>query len=97
MTGAADSINEIREVVSRMSEHVTTIVAAVEEQTATTSTMSASVHRAAAGSSGITHNIRAVAQRVQATDAAVADTMASIEQLTVMAREMDDVARTFAV
>ena len=97
MTGAVDSINDIRDIVSRMSEHVTTIAAAVEEQTATTSTMAASVHGAAAGTSGITDNIRAAAQQVEATDAAVEETMASIEQLTRMAAEMDVIAHTFAV
>ncbi|MFN8196491.1 MAG: methyl-accepting chemotaxis protein [Nocardioidaceae bacterium] len=97
MTGAVESINEIREVVSRMSEHVTTIASAVEEQTATTSTMSESVHQAAAGSSDIALNIRAVASQVEATDTAVETTMASIEQLTMMAAEMDEVAHTFTV
>jgi methyl-accepting chemotaxis protein len=97
MTGAVSSIDEIREVVSRMSEHVTTIASAVEEQTATTTTMSASVHQAAAGSTGIADHIRAVAQEVEATDVAVESTMASIEQLTLMAAEMDQVAATFTV
>jgi len=97
MTGAVDSITAIREVIAQMSEHVTTIAAAVEEQTATTTTMSASVHQAAIGSAGIADNIRAVAQQVGATDAAVEDTLANIEQLTMMAAEMDQVAATFTV
>ncbi len=59
--GAVTAIEQITEVIARISDFQTTIASAVEEQTATTGEMNRSVAEAASGTGDIAQNITGVA------------------------------------
>ena len=91
------TIREITDVIGRVNDYVTTIASAVEEQSATTSSISVSVHQAASGSGLIAERVRGVADIVSETDGAVAGSSRTLEELTEMAAAMDRVTATFRV
>ena len=59
---AVDAIEQIGQVIARISDMQNTIASAVEEQTATTNEISQNINEAARGSSQIAENISSVAQ-----------------------------------
>ena len=76
--GATEAVGRIREVIGQINEFSSTIAAAVEEQSATTQGMNASVAQAAGGSSEVTHLVSAVAEVARAaSDSARASRAAS--------------------
>ena len=94
---AVATIRQISDVIGRVNEYVTTIASAVEEQSATTSQMSVSVHQAANGSSQMAENVQSVATIVAQTDQSVESNTRTLEELTQMAAKMDQVTATFTV
>ena len=86
--GAVSAIEEISEVIGRISDYQNVIAAAVEEQTATTNEMSRSVAEAAGGSVQITDNIAGVAQAAALTSQGVIDAQTSVDQINVMAGDL---------
>ncbi|MBG0826102.1 methyl-accepting chemotaxis protein [Planomonospora sp. ID91781] len=95
-TGAAVSaISEITDVIAQVSEYQETVAAAIEEQAATTRTMSRSVADAAAGSSGIAANIDGVADATDMASQGVASTTEAVSELAGMAARMRTLVSRF--
>jgi methyl-accepting chemotaxis protein len=94
---AVVAISEISEIISRISEYQTTIAAAVEEQTATSSEMNRGVTEAAAGSAEIAANIVAVAAASQLTTRTVGDSQRASAELARMSDEMQSIVSRFRV
>ena len=83
---AAAEIGRIGEIITRINDYQMTIAGAVEEQTATTSSMAASVAQAAAGGREIASALDAVGQSSERT-------MAEVEAIRAAARELADTSR----
>jgi methyl-accepting chemotaxis protein len=81
-TGAVAAIDQVSQIIARISDYQMTIASAVEEQTATTAEMSRAVTEAAAGAGEIAGSITTVA----ATAGTSADVLARVDG------DMDDVA-----
>jgi methyl-accepting chemotaxis protein len=95
-TGAAVSaISEITDVIAQVSEYQETVAAAIEEQAATTRTMSRSVADAAAGSSDIAANIDGVADATDMAGQGVASTAEAVSELAGMASRMRTLVSRF--
>ena len=78
---AVAALVEITEVIDKVNSYASTIAAAVEEQTATTSEMARNVGQAAHGSGDIAATITSVAQAAQLTTAGAAATQNTAQQL----------------
>jgi len=78
---AVAALVEITEVIDKVNSYASTIAAAVEEQTATTSEMARNVGQAAHGSGDIAATITSVAQAAQSTTAGAAATQSTAHQL----------------
>jgi methyl-accepting chemotaxis protein len=87
-TGAVTAIEEISQVIARISDFQTTIASAVEEQTATTSEMNRSVSDAATGTSEIAENITGVAEAARLTSEGVTETQQATGNLARMSAEL---------
>ncbi|MBT0769863.1 methyl-accepting chemotaxis protein [Kineosporia sp. J2-2] len=85
---AVTAISEIGTVIAQINDFQTTIAAAVEEQSATTTTMSRSVGDAAQGATGIAGNIASVAEATRSTTATLTEADAAVEQLDRVAAEL---------
>jgi methyl-accepting chemotaxis protein len=96
-SGAVTAIEEISQVISRISDFQTTIASAVEEQTATTNEMNRSVSEAATGTTEIAHNITGVARAAQMTSEGVAKAQKSSSDLSRMAHDLSDLVSGFRV
>ena len=83
--GAVFAIGEIATVINTINNYTTTIAAAVEEQTATTSEIARSVGHAAEGSASIFENITGVSQAAQQVTAGATDTQQTASELARMA------------
>jgi len=83
---AADEIARIGEIITRISDFQTTIAGAVEEQTATTSAMAASVSQAADGG-------RQIASALDEVGRSAERTMGDIEAIRAAARELAETSR----
>ncbi|WP_449064820.1 methyl-accepting chemotaxis protein [Planomonospora algeriensis] len=95
-TGAAVSaISEITDVIAQVSEYQETVAAAIEEQAATTQTMSRSVADAATGSSDIAANIDGVADATDMASQGVASTTEAVSELAGMAARMRTLVSRF--
>ena len=92
---AVNAIRHISEVIARISDYQTTIAGAVEEQTATTGTMNASVADAAAGSTEVAANIDSVAAAASAASADVEHSRIAATELARMARELKEAVGQF--
>ncbi|GIH81480.1 methyl-accepting chemotaxis protein [Planobispora longispora] len=92
---AVRAISEITEVITQISQFQETVSAAVEEQAATTQTMSHSVSEAAAGSSGIAANIGGVAAATLLTGQGVDSTTDAVGELAGMAARMRTLVSRF--
>jgi methyl-accepting chemotaxis protein len=95
--GAVTAIEEITQVIARISDFQTTIASAVEEQTATTNEMNRSVGEAATGTGEISQNITGVAEAAQLTSEGVARAQQSSSDLSRMAHELSDLVSGFRV
>jgi methyl-accepting chemotaxis protein len=95
-TGAAvNAIEEISDVVGRINEYQLGIAAAVEEQTATTNTMSRSTIEAAAGSAEIADTISTVAAAAQTTTGSIDDTRTAAAELATMGADLQQLVDQF--
>ncbi|HWS33291.1 MAG TPA: methyl-accepting chemotaxis protein [Actinoplanes sp.] len=95
--GAVIAIEQISEVIGRISDFQTTIASAVEEQTATTAEMNRSVGEAASGTGEISRSITGVAQAAQNTSAGVVETQQAIAELARMSTELTTMVSRFRV
>ena len=94
-TGAVLAIEQITQVIARISDYQTTIASAVEEQTATTSEMSRSVAEAATGTGEIAQNITGVAESARQTSEGVTQSQQAISDLTQMSTRLSTLVTAF--
>ena len=83
--GAVQAISEISSIISVINDSQSTIAAAVEEQTATTTEMNRNVAEAAQSADQIAENIGAVASATGQTTVAMGDARSAIEEVARMA------------
>jgi methyl-accepting chemotaxis protein len=88
-----DAIRQIGQVIATINDYTSTIAAAVEEQTATTSEIARSVGQAADGSSSIAETIAGVAQAAQQVTSGATETQ---QTATELARTATDLRATVA-
>jgi methyl-accepting chemotaxis protein len=96
-SGAVTAIEEISDVIGRISEFQTTIASAVEEQTATTAEMNRSVGEAAGGTGEIAQNITGVAEAARMTSQGVTETQQATTELARMSTELSSLVATFRI
>jgi methyl-accepting chemotaxis protein len=94
-TGAVTAIEEISQVIARISDFQTTIASAVEEQTATTTEMNRSVNEAAIGTGEIAENINGVAAAARQTSEGVVQSQQATDNLAGMSRELTALVGNF--
>jgi methyl-accepting chemotaxis protein len=94
-TGAVTAIEEISNVIARISDFQTTIASAVEEQTATTGEMNRSVTEAATGTNEIAENINGVAEAARLTSEGVGQTQQATADLARMSTELTALVANF--
>ncbi|GIF15789.1 methyl-accepting chemotaxis protein [Actinoplanes teichomyceticus] len=93
--GAVSAIEQISQVISKISDYQTTIASAVEEQTATTTEMGRSVSEAATGTNEIAQGITGVASAAEATSRGVADTRQATTELAQMSQQLSGLVGGF--
>jgi methyl-accepting chemotaxis protein len=86
--GAVAAINDIREIIAQINEIQATIASAVEEQSATTNTISRHVREAASSSTEIAHGVSQVAEASTKTSQGATDTRRAAEELADLAGEL---------
>ncbi|MCG2798910.1 MAG: methyl-accepting chemotaxis protein [Cellulomonas sp.] len=86
--GAVEAIEEIGSIIGSINDYQTSIAAAVEEQAATTTTMSRGVDEAAAGSEQIAGSIGGVARSAGSSAVVVGEVQQQIGLLTQAATEI---------
>lgn len=96
-SGAVSAIEQITEVISRISDYQITIASAVEEQTATTNEVVRNVAEAATGAVQISENVDGVAQAAQTTSAGITQTRAAASDLARMSSELQRIVGGFRV
>jgi methyl-accepting chemotaxis protein len=94
---AVVAISEIGGIIARINDYQTTIAAAVEEQTATTSEMNRGVGEAAAGSAEIAANIVSVASAAALTTESVTESQRASEELARMSSQVHTIVARFTV
>jgi methyl-accepting chemotaxis protein len=92
---AVGAIDQLGEIIERISEYQATVASAVEEQAATTAEMSRSVARASTGSSSIATTIAGVASASAVTTEGVATIERSVSELATMATQMRSLVARF--
>jgi len=92
---ATDAIGRISHVIAEISENQTTIAAAVEEQTATTSEISRNVMEISAGSSHMAGTIGHIAESAANTSSGAGATQQSAHDLSTLAQRVQDLVRQF--
>ena len=86
--GAVVAIRQIASIIKLIDDSQSTIAAAVEEQTATTTEMNRNVSEAALSASQIAENIDAVAAATGSTTRAMNDAQAAIDEVARMATSL---------
>jgi len=94
---AVVAIEEISEVIARISDIQNTIASAVEEQTATTNEITRHVTEAATGANEIAASITGVAQAAHDTSSGAASTQVSARDLAELADELNRSVMRFVV
>jgi methyl-accepting chemotaxis protein len=92
---AVDAIAEISTTITRISDVLSTIATAVEEQTATTAEIGNSVAEAARGSSEIAQSISQLSQRAEETSTTAEQTRATAASLDELAKKLQEVVSGF--
>ncbi|GIG30759.1 methyl-accepting chemotaxis protein [Cellulomonas marina] len=95
--GAVTAIAQITHVIDSINDFQSTIAAAVEEQTATTSEMTRSVAEAATGSGEIATNITGVATAADSTTQGVSESQQAVAELARMSAELRGLVGRFQV
>ncbi|GIG30646.1 methyl-accepting chemotaxis protein [Cellulomonas marina] len=93
--GAVVAIGEIEHIIASINDYQTTIAAAVEEQTATTSEMSRGVAEAAEGSGEIARTVGAVAEAAGASSRVVDEVEVQVGELSTLAADLTARVRAF--
>ncbi len=93
----SDALSRISEVIQRINETQATIASAVEEQTATTGEISASVHVAAQGSEEIAANIERVAGAAGEASAGADETLRAAEEMLTLSKHLAEIVDAFTV
>jgi methyl-accepting chemotaxis protein len=93
--GAVLAIEEISQVIARISDFQTTIASAVEEQTATTAEMNRSVTEAASGTASIAENITGVADAARLTSQGVTQSQQATNELARMSSDLTALVGAF--
>ncbi|MEU7908632.1 methyl-accepting chemotaxis protein [Actinoplanes sp. NPDC049118] len=93
--GAVGAIEEISEIIGRISEFQTTIASAVEEQTVTTNEMSRNVTEAAEAGGRVAETITEVASSVQLTTVGVTEATRAAGQLAEMSDDLRAIVNRF--
>jgi methyl-accepting chemotaxis protein len=93
--GAVTAIEEISEIIGRISEFQTTIASAVEEQTVTTNEMSRNVTEAADAGGRVAGTINDVAASVQLTTVGVTEANRAAGQLAEMSDDLQVIVDRF--
>jgi methyl-accepting chemotaxis protein len=88
---AMDAVSQMDEIMAKVNTASSTIAAAVEEQTATTSEIGRTVNEAAAGSGEIARNIAHVALAAKETTQGAASTQQAAGELTRMAGDLETI------
>ena len=94
---AVAAISGIRGVINQVNNHTQTIVRAVEQQTAATTEISASLVNVAKGSGEITQNITVVAQAAQSTAQGAENAHQAAAKLSSLAGELEEVVSHFHI
>ena len=94
-SGAVGAIEQISQVIARISDFQTTIASAVEEQTATTAEMSRSVAGAATGVGEIAANITGVAEAARVTSHGVTESQQATDDLARMSAQLSTLVSSF--
>jgi methyl-accepting chemotaxis protein len=87
--GAVQAISQISAIIGKINDSQSTIAAAVEEQTATTTEMNRNVSEAADSAGQIAANIEAVAAATSSTTRAMSDAQAAIDEVARMATSLN--------
>jgi methyl-accepting chemotaxis protein len=95
VAGAVHAIQEISQVISRISDYQTTIASAVEEQTATTNETNRSVVDAAGGVEEIAASIGGVAQAAEVTSQGVGEARQTTSELARMSEQLRELVSRF--
>lgn len=95
--GVVTAIDQITQIVGRITDYQTTIAAAVEEQTATTNEMSRGVAEVAAGAGEIAATITTVADAAQSSSAASVAMSSSTGELAHLAEDLRAQVRRFTL
>ena len=93
--GAVQAIAAISSIIAQINDSQSTIAAAVEEQTATTTEMNRNVAEAAVSAGSIAENIDAVATTARATTDAMAEARTALDEVTRMAASLHTAIGTF--
>jgi len=94
---AAGALTEISEVISRIDGLQSTIAAAVEEQSATTSEMVRNVTEVSTGSQQIAENIAGIALTTQETTGGAADAASAAGEVRAAASDLQDLVGRFTL
>jgi methyl-accepting chemotaxis protein len=93
--GAVQAIGEISSIIALINDSQSTIAAAVEEQTATTTEMNRNVAEAAQSAADIAENIDAVAAGTASTTSAMSDAQVAIDEVARMATSLQSSVARF--
>ncbi|GGQ50687.1 methyl-accepting chemotaxis protein [Couchioplanes azureus] len=96
-TGAVTAIEEITEIIARISDFQTTIASAVEEQSVTTNEMSRNVAEAATAGGRVASTITEVAHSVQLTTVGVGEADRAAGQLAEMSTDLKRIVDRFVI
>ena len=92
---ASDAIARITQVIDQINENQTTIAAAVEEQTATTSEITRNVSDVSGGSVHIAGTIAEIAESAASTSTSAAATQRSANDLAALSRTVEGLVAQF--
>ena len=93
--GAVEANEKIGETIERINEISSTIAAAVEEQSVTTTEIGRSVEEAAAGTQDIARSITDVASAAEDTRQSTTETKTSAEEMAQMAAELNQLVSNY--
>lgn len=94
--GATEALAHMHAIISRISDHSTTIAAAVEEQTATTAEMNRNLTQTANSSKNIAGGIAAVATAAATTTEGAVDTARAASDVQHVSSELDEALSAFS-
>ena len=89
------AIGEITQVINRIADFQNTIASAVEEQTATTTSLGMNVDEAARGSGDIAQNIQSVAEVARGTTEGANELSSTATDLSSMSSSLQGIVSQF--